>query len=313
MPCSVLSAVNFVSIQPMKHVYLLLVYLLLFNTNAIAQASADKKDIIRLPSSSSSIDNRFQYPEHILSMALEASVDKYGPFEIVRTTLRGTRDRMLAELQKGTMINVHNAPTTLTWEEKAIPVMFPIMKGLLNYRIFLIHKDNIDKFKQVDTLDDLKALTAGVGAQWSTTKALRKLGGFAIETGDSYEGLFGMLTSKRFDYLIRGMNEVFREYDERKEKFPQLMIEPYMLMELPLPWFFFVSPKHQRIAERIEYGLHKMKADGSFDREFDKYHGDNIKKANLPDRKLFRVKNLLLSPHKIYNDPSYWIDVNKVY
>ncbi len=295
----------------MKKTCFLFIGILIFNTANLANAG--DKDIIRLPEASSKTDNRFLYPEHMLRLALSASTDKYGPFEIVHTNLRGSRNRMLAELQTGTTINVHNAPTTVEWEEKSIPVLFPLLKGLLNYRIFLVHKDNLDKFKAVETVDDLKKLTAGVGSQWSTTKALRKVGGFKIETGDSYEGLFAMLNGKRFDYLIRGMNEVFREYDERKEKYPQMRVEPYLLMELPLPWFFFVSPKYKRIADRITYGLEKMKADGSFDKIFYEFYGEVVKKSNLPNRKLFRVKNRLLKPHDIYNDPSYWLDVNKVH
>lgn len=291
-----------------KYIYLLLCIVFL---NADNFASANDIDIIRIPQAKSKIDRRFQYPEHILFLALSASVDKYGPFEIVKTNLLGSRNRMLVELQKGTKINVHSAPTRPEWEEKAIPVMFPLMKGILNYRIFLIHKDNEDKFKKIETIDDLKVLKAGLGAQWSTTKALRKIGGFKIVTGNDYEGLFDMLISKRFDYFIRGMNEVFREYDERKDKYPQMMIEPDILIEIPQPWFFFVSPDYKRIAERIEYGLQKLKADGSFDKEFYKFHGESIKRANLANRKLFRIKNMLLTPQKIYEDSSYWLDINK--
>lgn len=284
--------------------------LLLLGKDTIA-AEKDK-DIIRIPQAKSQLDRRFDYPERILNMALNASIDKYGPFEVVKTNMKGNRDRMLEELQDGTEINVHSAPTRPEWEEKAIPVMFPVLKGLLGYRIFLIHKDNLEKFRAIKTIDDLKQLTAGLGAQWSTTKSLRAIGGFKIETGTKYELLFRMLQGKRFDYFIRGVNEAFTEYEERKDQYPEMMIEPFIVMELPLPWFFFVSPKHKRIAERIEYGLQKMKADGSFDKEFYAFYGEILDEANLHNRKLFRVKNLQLTPHKIYDDSSYWIDITKI-
>lgn len=289
----------------MKFLINLFLFMLLLNTSLLS------KDIIKLAKSSSSIDYRFKYPEHILKLSLDASMDKYGPYEIINTNLKAKRNRMLLELNKGLKINVHSAPTRPEWEEQSIPILFPIMKGLLNYRIFLIHKDNQTKFKELETIDDLKKLTAGLGSQWSTTKALRIDGGFNIKTNNNYEGLFGMLARKRFDYFIRGVNEVFGEYDERKEKYPEIFIEQHVVMELPLPWFFFVSPKNKRIAERIKYGLEKMKKDGSFDREFNKYYSQVIKKANIYNRKIFRVKNMLLKPNKIYDDPSYWIDISK--
>lgn len=292
----------------MKGLYPIFILVVLLSLGCHANASSSDKDIIRLAKAASETDNRFQYPEHILDLALQASIDTYGPYEIIHTNITGTRKRMLAELQSGKNINVHNAPTRPEWEEKTIPIMFPLLKGLLNYRIFLIHRDNEYTFKNLQTLDDLKRLVAGVGEQWSTTKALRLLDGFNIETGTNYEGLFGMLMAKRFDYFIRGMNEVYREYDVRKDLYPQLMIEPYVVMELPLPWFLFVSPHYKKLAERIEYGLSKMKADGSFDAEFFKYHGESIQKANLANRKLFRLKNKLLKHHEIYDDPTYWFD-----
>ncbi|USD67738.1 hypothetical protein [Vibrio sp. SCSIO 43136] len=268
-------------------------------------------DVIKISKPKTGTDQRYDYPTQLLKLALEASIDEYGPYDIIESDWFGPRDRMLQELLDGGKINVHNAPTRREWEERALPVYFPILKGILGYRILLIHQDNITKFEQIYTLNDLQRLSAGLGEQWSITKALREVGGFKIVTGTNYEGLFGMLMAKRFDYFIRGVSEIFPEYQQRSNVHPKMVIEQSLVIEMPLPVYFFVSPKHPEIADRILYGLEKMKADGSFEEEFMKANGDPIKQAQFAKRRHIKIENPTLPLHPIYDEPSYWLDLNK--
>ena len=116
------------------------------------------------------------------------------------------------------------AATRNTWEERAIPIRIPIMKGLLSYRLLLINCRDMDRFAEIDSLDALKALKGGTGLQWTITEVHRR-NGFTLVTGNDYEGLFAMLDSGRFDYYSRGINEIFTEYETRKERFPGMCIE----------------------------------------------------------------------------------------
>ncbi len=283
--------------------YILLFMLLLPGTKSYAL------DQINIPQSSAENDTRFIYHEEVLRLALEASTNIYGPYQINRVAVSGTRQRLLRELIVGDKINVHGAPTQKAWEEQTIPVMFPLLKGLLGYRLMLIHRDNQALFSAVESGTDLAKLRAGLGAQWSTTKAMDTLG-FRLVTGDTYEGLFNMLKHKRFDYFLRGVNEIFGEYKARPHLHDDIMIEDTLLVELPLPWYFFVSPTTPRIAERLDYGLHQMKKDGSFDRLFHSYFDESLVLAKWQKRKLIRIPNPLLPSHEIYLEPSYWLDLS---
>ena len=43
-------------------------------------------------------------------------------------------------------------------EKKYLPIRIPIQRGLLGYRVFLIHKDNVALFKSISEPNSLKKL-----------------------------------------------------------------------------------------------------------------------------------------------------------
>lgn len=115
-----------------------------------------------------------------------------------------------------------------------------------------------------------------------------------------------MLMHDRFDYFPRGINEVFDEIEQRHQELPDMVIEPTLAMYLSTPSYIFVSPKHPELAERIETGLRRMIEDGSFDEIFWKFHGENIKKADLNNRKIITLNNPLLTPETPFNEKQLW-------
>ncbi len=256
-------------------------------------ASAKDIDIIMIAKPHSALDQRHIYNNLVLTMALEKTVPSFGAYDLQETLSNLQRDRALHELIKGECINVHIVPTQQEWENKTIPIRIQLLKGLLSYRLFLIRKDDAEKFSKITSLDQLKRMKAGLRQQWSTTKALNLLG-FQVVTGNKYEGLFRMLMSGRFDYFPRGVNEIFDEYDSHQSLYPDIGIEQLLALYLPMPTYVFVSPQHPHLAKRIEAGLKIMISDGSLDALFWKYHGENIKRAHLSKRRIFTVDNPLL-------------------
>ncbi len=250
--------------------------------------------LIKLVPGQSKDDTRHIYPHKILRLALDATVQSHGPYEIVYGNTHFTRNRTLIELQTGQYVNVHEAPTREEWEKQAIPIYIPVRKGLLGYRLLLIDKKSRSTFENMRAAGDLKELYAGLGEQWSTTKAMDALG-FNIVTGNNYEGLFSMLMAGRFDYFPRGVNELFEEYETRKSKYPNMVIEPSKALYIPSPTFFFVSPAFPELADRIEEGMREIINDGTFDLEFSLKFGNYLKLADLGNRQVFKMDNPLLS------------------
>ncbi len=264
-------------------------------------------DVVRIFKPHSELDQRHGYNNAILSTALDKTVVTHGDYELA-TTLRGSqRDRALIELIDGRLVNTHMVPTRREWESKTLPIRIPIAKGLLGYRLFLIKRQDLDRFADIRSLQELKMLKAGLRQQWSTALAMQALGCEVI-TGSSYEGLFQMLVHGRFDYLPRGVNEIFSEYDRRHQDLPDMVIEPRKALYLPMPTYIFVSPQYPELAERLEAGLHKMIHDGSLDKLFWKYHRESIQRSELTRRQIFTTENPLLSPETPLDQKELWFD-----
>ncbi len=262
--------------------------LLTFQTLAMDQIILDKHD----PGDYS----RREYAIEMLKLSLEKTIKRYGPYKITYSR-RMTRNRALVELESG-KISVYDAPTRQEWENRTIPIYIPLTKGLLSYRLLLITKANQFKFSNIKKIEDLQKLRAGLSSQWSTTKLLNSIGGFNIIEGNSYSTLFSMLAVDRFDYFIRGVNEIFGELDNIKNKFPEIIIDDKILLHIPMPMYFFVSKKFPLLAKRIEEGLLAAIDDGSFDRMFYKYHKENIIRAKLKNRTLFNIETPNISKNK---------------
>jgi hypothetical protein len=162
-------------------------------------------------------------------------------------------------------------------------------------------------FSSIESIDQLKAFKAGLRQQWSTTKVMQN-SGFNVVAGSDYEGLFKMLMKDRFDYFPRGVNEIFTEFESRREHLPDMIIEPKLALFIPMPIYIFVCPKYPHLAERIEIGLQAMIDDGSLDSLFKHYHADSIHLANLDQRRIFRIDNPFLSSETQLERKEFWFD-----
>lgn len=253
-------------------------------------------------------DTHYNYHWELLKAALEKTKDKYGPYTIEHEIFMNERRQMLALTNEQITVMVQAA--SRDFEQRFTPVRIPLDKGLLGYRVFLIDKADQPKFSTVKTLDDLRKLTVGQGVGWQDGKVWRA-NGFKVVEGESYEGLFSMLLSHRFDFFSRGIVEVVDEYKKHKEQMPQLHIEETICVYYPWPYYFYFPPTAygRKLAARVQEGLLKVFADKTvFDPIFYKYQGFALKLYNLKKRKLFVLKNPLLSPETPLNDKRLWYD-----
>jgi len=117
-----------------------------------------------------------------------------------------------------------------------------------------------------------------------------------------------MLSVKRFDYFPRGINEAWNEISEKKEKYPNLAVDPYIALYYPYPVYFFVNKNNLKLADRVERGLTIALEDGTFKALFLKYHSKIIQQADLNNRKIFILKNPTLAEGTPEPDTSWWLD-----
>ncbi len=270
---------------------------------AFASSAATVDVITSVPETATDI--RYEHADLVLKHLLKITEKSFGPATLKLAKEPMSRDRTFEELIKGDLIHVTAEAVKPEWVRDLIPIYIPINKGLTGYRVFLISKNSQAELAKITTLEELKKLKTGSGSQWSTTKIIRDAG-FNVVSTRKLEGLFWMLMGDRFQVLPRGVNEAFSELESHQTLFPDMRIEETLAMYIPLPTFFFVSPKHPELAKRIRAGLNMMYADGSFDEIFYSYHMSMIENAKLGNRKIFSLSNPTLPKEVPLNEARYW-------
>jgi len=266
---------------------------------------AQAVDIVRFEKGQSKMDMRILFKEEVLSEALLHTVESHGPYELQLSANPMSVSRAIKQLASGNGLNVYFAITTKSWEQQAIPIRIPVRRGLLSYRLLLINKVNKALFENVRTGEDLKKLAAGLQAGWATTEIMQN-SGFLTELGNNYDSMFYMLAGGRFDYLPRGVNEIFDELDQRSKFMKGLIIEPTLALYIPSPTYIFVSPRSPRLAARLQLGLEMMLKNGTLENIFQKYYAQDIKRANLKDRTIIRIDNPFLPKETALSREELW-------
>lgn len=285
--------------------------LLLAAALCLAAGVASAMDRLVYPlTSADDIDSRYDYDWAVLRVAMEKTVPRFGPFDIRQSTQVMSWQRMGQELLlQGGGINVLARATTPELEKQFIPIRLPIDRGLLGYRMFLVRDTDLPRFAAVRTLADLRKLRAGQGKDWIDVPIMRAAGLPVVE-GANYRGLFAMLDAGRFDYFSRGIDEAGREFEERRTSYPHMAVEPTLLLQYPLPLYFFLrrDDEGKLLARRIEAGMEMMIKDGSMNTLFQKFKGESIKSGALHKRRVIHLDNPHLTPGTPLSRSELWFN-----
>jgi len=270
-------------------------------------------DRIVVNSNPNSLANDFSMK--FLKQIMEVTVEEYGDYEITASSFFVERGRLPVELIMGVRVNVAVVPPKKEMEGFAIRVPIPVDRGIGSYRIGIVEKSNIDRFKDVAKLDQLKRYSHGVVKQWTTARTMEK-NGFNVVYGINKRKLAYMVAAHRFDLFPRGVNEIFIEVAEYQKEFPSLVVEPHVAVFTYLPNYYYVSPKNPTLAIRIENGMRQMVKSGQYKKMFDQRYGQALRKSRLSERIIFQIPNPNIPTEYYEQDKPYiikfskWNDVN---
>jgi hypothetical protein len=243
--------------------------------------------VIRYPRPESNPDDRSRYPLRLLELALSRSDNDY---RIEISPWRMQQGRALLQLEKNEGIDVLSTMTSTEREARLQAIRIPIDKGLIGWRLLLVERAKLGQMAHLRTLTELKNFSAGQGSDWPDTAILRD-NGLPVYGTTSYESLFSMLESGRIDYFPRSVTEIWAEADLHRKK---LAVEPGIVLRYPTALYFFVRKEDTRLAADLNVGLERMIADGSFDRVFQEFFGDMIRRAGLRERHVIDLNNPLM-------------------
>ena len=247
----------------------------------------------------------YEYRIKLLELALARTAPAEGaaaaePLADTVTTARGL------ELLAQGRVDIVSQGTNTGLESRFLPIRIDILRGILGCRVWLIAADRQAEFSRLRTLDEVRKLKAGFGAQWGDL-AILKENGLPVEEVTDTSRLIPMIAGRRMDYFPRGINEAWTELEDNQARYPELAIERNLAFFYQYPVYFFVRKGNVALANRIGRGLRAALADGSFKRLFLRYHGGLLAKANLSQRRLFRLTNSTLPAGTPAVDTSWWL------
>jgi len=261
-------------------------------------------EVIRFPKPESESDRRMNYAFQLLQLAVSKAGIEY---RIQRAQVAMNQERAVLEIEAGRTIDIAPLPISVEREARLLPIRIPIYKGAMGWRLGLIRKGDGELLARVHTLQDLKGVRLAQGAEWPDTKILQA-NGISVITAPTYEGLFKMLEGKRFDYFPRDPMEI---WDELADHADTLVVEPHLALHYYYDAYFMVNRKNTRLAQDVRDGLQRAILDGSFDKLFQQYFGDGIRKAHLETRTVIELQNPLLSADTPSNQPELWYNFRR--
>lgn len=249
-------------------------------------------------------DSSKEYKYQLLELILDKTQKTDGPFRIEPQKDWITQSRSIEMVKQG-HLSLIMTMTSRERERNLHAIRIPIYKGMYGYRLAIINRDDQKIFSAIKTLQDFQKLWAGQGAQWPDTQILRT-NGFKVIGSSRYIELFDMLKEKRFDFFPRGLHEPWRELTDRKGL--GLVVEKELCIHYPAPGYIFTARENRKLAERIERGFRAALKDGSFDQLFYNHPviANVLKLAKLKERRIFRIKNPLLSPETPLDQKELW-------
>jgi hypothetical protein len=278
-----------------------LCFLALFSFTNIVSAV----DIIRFVNSKEYPDPKQSYFVDLLTLSLEASKEKYGPYQLKPLSINMAQGRTSLMLQQSQLIDLTWRMTSTELEDTLQAVYFPILKGMMGYRIFIIQNNKQQMFPKELTLENLKKIPLGQGINWADTDIL-KANGFRVTSGNDIS-LLDMLKKGRFTFFPRGIHEPWLEITNE----PSLSVEKNFMLKYPAPVFFFVNKHNIYLQQRLTYGLTQLLESGQFEAFFLNHPitANIMTKANVTNRRVFTLKNPLLSEQvkTLLKNKALWI------
>ncbi|HWV14548.1 MAG TPA: hypothetical protein VN030_03880 [Cellvibrio sp.] len=235
-------------------------------------------------------DQQNTYFYKLLQLAFAETEALYGPVDLQIYPEDLSSARLMADLKQGVTVDVVWNGTSEQREKDFLPVYVSLLKELNEYRVLLVRKDDQEKFAQIQSLDELRKLTAGSGADWPSRDVLNR-NGLPVVAVNNGNLLYPMLKAKRFDYISRNMFEAWNE--ENLYAKDGLIVEKTLLLHGGVPFYFFVNRHNGRLAERIKLGLDMAIADGRFAKLFFSFPDfkRGIDEIKLSKRKALSLEN----------------------
>ena len=228
----------------------------------------------------------------IIDAALKITESTHGPYQLVFTREQLSSERKHDLLVAGEKVNVDRLvgfPNQKGPREGLIRIDLPVLNGFMGYRILLIRKEDQARFSDIKTLEELHKLPMGFGKGWEGH--VYKHNGFTVTEPLNITLLLKMLAGKRYFFVPLSVIEIDDRYEIDDKRVDNLVPEQTLLIYMPLPVYFYVSPGQPILAARLTLGLEYLQENGQLDKIFKEHFGDRLKRLRLFERTLIELSH----------------------
>lgn len=252
-----------------------------------------------------SLKNQLLYIGKLVTAVLEACGQ---PYEIIPTEVDfKSVEHLTADVKQGKLsLTILNTDTH--WEERLRPIRYPVYKGLIGWRLFLIRPEMQKQFAQIQSIDELKKMIAGQGYHWPDTTILKE-NGFKLREAMDFQALTNLLNNGYIDYFPRGIFEIGPEHTTLQKEGGEggkLVIEQHLALNYPAALNFFTARENEALAKALENGFKVINKNGTWDKLFQEHYAHVIAAANLSNRKIFKLERKHLPDYMKNTEPGVW-------
>lgn len=249
------------------------------------------------------------YYQDLLALVLKNTEAEFGKAEI-RELPPPAQGDMHYLLMKGNFIDLHRFGTDLKVEQDLLPIRVPLLAGGLGWRGLMIRKTDAMAFGQIDSLSQLKNLTACQGHIWPDSTILEHAG-LKVLRVDGYDQMLQMLSKKRCDYFPRSIFEGPSEVRQFSKHYPDLYFDTGILLKYPYAMYFFVKKDNLALAARLDRGLTELALSGKLQQFMQQHpvtrHVFPISQFN--QSLVFNLVNPILPPQTPVDQPAFWLQL----
>lgn len=247
----------------------------------------------------SSLSDTEPWTPHVKKLIIAAlkAQEPEKDYNLLPTGYNMVQKRSLHSLRSNTDIDIFWTMTDKEREEGLYVLRIPLLKGILGKRILIIRKNDVGRFRKINSLEDAQQITYGQGHDWPDADILENAG-MPVSRSSAYMELIYMLSRKRFDAFPSGICEVKAELELRPE-IGGVTIDDHIAFSYNAPVFIFMNVENKELQQKLETGFEKIIADGTFDRIFYSNFKECIDDAKMDERVIFKLDNPGLSKKTI--------------
>lgn len=253
---------------------------------------AKNTNVVTILSAENALDARHFYERDLIRLALSKTEEEFGKTPVVSapamSMLRGIESMRIDRFPNFVRSFAYNPK--LSNEEGFIHIQFPIHRGVASYRTCFSSEKNLAKTANLESIEELQKFSFGTGLGWTDSEIFRHNGFSKITEVGNYNNLFKMTALGRVDFFCRGANEVFHEF-KKNQHIENLALDKNFAIYYPIPLLLYANNVNKPILKRIELGIERAIADGSFDTLWNEHYEQSIAFSQLEKRKIFYLKS----------------------